>query len=241
MAGKRKTETKIEIRDLSFFYNGQMVLDHVSAVFEKNTITSVTGPSGQGKSTFLTVFNRLWENIEGAAATGLIRIDFGRGLEDITGADYPVSLLRQRVGMVFQVPNPLPMSIFRNIAFPLKLIGEKNRQIISRKVEAALKRAFLWDEVKDRLNDAADTLSGGQQQRLCIARALILNPQVLLLDEPTSSLDETSAHRIEELLVTLKKECTIILVSHYMDQVKRIADSGLVLADAKLVRAGAPV
>ena len=136
--------------------------------------------------------------------------------------------------MVFQMPNPLPMSIYNNIAFPLKLKGEKKKETIFPKVKNALKKTFLWQEVKERLNKDARSLSGGQQQRLCIARALILNPKVLLLDEPTSSLDEKSGGVIENLLLELKKSCTIILVSHYADQVKRIADTELLLSDGKL-------
>lgn len=225
----------IQIKDLTFRYQDKIILEDVHANFQSYTITSISGPSGQGKSSFLTVLNRLWENIDGAEANGLVRIDFGNGLEDIYQKKQPVSWLRQRVGMVFQVPNPLPMSIFKNIAFPLKLAGEKDKNIIFGKVKQALKAAFLWDEVKDRLSENAGLLSGGQQQRLCIARALVLKPQVLLLDEPTSSLDETSAQIIEDLLVRLKKTTTIILVSHYMDQVKRIADRQLILSDRKLV------
>lgn len=227
--------TKINVRGLSFSYNGKQILDRVDVLFEKNCITSITGPSGQGKSSFLMVLNRLWENIPGAAVTGRIEIDFGSGPEDIMAGNYPLPTLRQRVGMVFQTPNPLPMSVFANIAFPLKLAGATNRTLVSRKVKAALKRAYLWQEVKDRLNEPADTLSGGQQQRMCIARTLVMNPQVLLLDEPTSSLDEKSGKMIECLLLDLKKQCTIILVSHYMDQVKRIADRHLVLSDKNVL------
>jgi phosphate transport system ATP-binding protein len=144
--------------------------------------------------------------------------------------------LRRRVGMVFQMPNPLPMSIYKNVVFPLKLKGEHKQASTPFRVETALKRCFLWEEVKDRLNEDARTLSGGQQQRLCIARALILNPQVLLLDEPTSSLDNNACQMIEELLVEVKKECTILLVSHYLDQVKRIADTGVRLSQGQMIQ-----
>ncbi len=209
-------------------------MENIHIEIEKNVITSIVGPSGQGKSTFLMTLNRLWENIEGARATGTVEIDFGNGFQDIYHKKYSISLLRRQVGMVFQVPNPLPMTIYKNIAFPLKLMGEKDQDKISKKVEQALKRSFLWEEVKDRLFEDARILSGGQQQRLCIARALVLEPQVLLLDEPTSSLDETSVRVIEQLLLELKSRCTIILVSHYMDQVKRIADNNLVLSDRQL-------
>lgn len=226
---------KIKIRDLNFWYAKRQILEEIRLDIQDRSVTSITGPSGQGKSSFLTVFNRLWENIDGALATGKICIDFGNGFEDINRPDCRLPLLRRRVGMVFQMPNPLPMSIRKNMAFPLILKGEKNRDAVAAKVETALRQALLWDEVKDRLDEDARALSGGQQQRLCIARALVLKPQVLLLDEPTSSLDEAAVHEVEKLLLRLRKERTIILVSHYMDQVRRIADRHLVLRDRKLV------
>ena len=225
---------KINIQNLWFYYNNHPVLEDINLEIPQNTITAVTGPSGQGKSTFLMTLNRLWESIEGTRIKGRIDIRFDSDFQNIYDKKQKVSDLRRQVGMVFQVPNPLPMSIYNNIAFPLKLKGEINKELVSFKVEGALKRSFLWDEVKDRLNEDAGALSGGQQQRLCIARALVLNPQVLLLDEPTSSLDDTSGRVIENLLLELKKECTMILVSHYLDQVKRIADSGMVLSDRQM-------
>lgn len=229
---------KIKVRQLDFSYNGNRILNNVTTDIPARCITSISGPSGQGKSSFLSVMNRLWENIDGARASGRVLIDFGRGFEDIYAPDISLPELRQRVGTVFQVPNPLPMSILKNIAFPLKLAGEKDREEIRFRAEQALKDAFLWDEVKDRLKEDARMLSGGQQQRLCIARALVLRPQVLLLDEPTSSLDETSVGVIEDLLTTLKRQCTILMVSHYADQVRRIADVRFVLSGKQLVRAG---
>ena len=225
---------KIKIRDLYFYYKTRTILENINIDIHANTITSITGPSGQGKSSFLTILNRLCHNMDGAKVDGHIAIDFGNGFEDIFQKNYDLSELRKKVGMVFQTPNPLPMSIFKNVAFPLKLAGNKNQDNISKKVQKALEQAFLWDEVKDRLSDNARLLSGGQQQRLCLARALVLSPQVLLLDEPTSSLDETSVQVIEELLTGLKSKCTIIMVSHYMDQVKRIADKQFVLRDRQL-------
>ncbi len=230
-----KNQIKIQVQNVSFQYNTRTILDNLQVQIPENAITSVTGPSGQGKSTFLMTLNRLWQSIDGAKVTGRILIDFGNGPEDITHPKYSLPQLRRNVGMVFQVPNPLPMSIYKNIAFPLKLIGEKNREKTRQQVETALKKAFLWEEVKDRLTEDASALSGGQQQRLCIARALVSEPQVLLLDEPTSSLDETSVTVIEQLLLSLKEKCTIILVSHYMDQVNRIADHNLVLSNRQLV------
>ncbi len=229
-------KSKIKIKDLSFYYNGRTILDHISMEIGENRITAVTGPSGQGKSTLLMSLNRLWEGIEGARATGQIEINFDGKFQNIHDPRYPVSELRRRVGMVFQVPNPLPMSISKNILFPLKLKGEDKQKDAPFRVETVLKRAFLWEEVKDRLNEDARGLSGGQQQRLCIARALILNPGVLLLDEPTSSLDDTSSRMIERLLVEVKKDCTILLVSHYLDQVKRIADTGMLLSRGQLIQ-----
>lgn len=228
------TNIKIKVQDLSFYYYGRSVLENITTKIPENTITAVTGPSGQGKSTFLMTLNRLWESIEGANIKGLVKIKFGTEFQNIYDKNYSVSELRRQVGMVFQIPNPLPMSIYNNIAFPLKLKGEKKEETLFPKVKNVLKKAFLWQEVKERLNKDARSLSGGQQQRLCIARALILNPKVLLLDEPTSSLDEKSGRVIENLLLELKKSCTIILVSHYTDQVKRIADTELLLSDGKL-------
>jgi len=227
-------EIKIRIKNLWFYYHAKPILQNIHIEIEKNSITSIIGPSGQGKSTFLMALNRLWENINGAKITGTVEINFGSGFQDIYHKKYPLPLLRRQVGMVFQIPNPLPMSVYKNIAFPLKLMGEKDNIKISEKVEAALKKSFLWKEVKERLFENAGQLSGGQQQRLCIARALVLEPQVLLLDEPTSSLDETSGRVIEELLLELKNKCTIILVSHYMDQVKRIADNRMILSERQL-------
>ena len=215
---------KIRVTDLSFSYRNRPVLRDINADFKESTITALVGPSGAGKSTFLTTLNGLWLTIPDASMTGQVMIRFDGAFKDIYAASLPVPRLRRLVGMVFQTPNPLPMSIYRNIAFPLKLAGESKRDIIEPKVEKALRRTYLWEEVKDRLADDALTLSGGQQQRLCIARALVLEPQVLLLDEPTSSLDETAGRVIEELLVSLKERLTLLVVSHYLDQVKRIAD-----------------
>lgn len=229
-----KNKIKIQIRNLWFYYKTSSILENIHVDILENTITSITGPSGQGKSSFLMTLNRLWQNIDGASVKGKVKINFGNGFKDINHPEYPLPQLRKKVGMVFQVPNPLPTSIYKNIAFPLKLIGEKNQKKNFPKIEHALKKAFLWEEVKDRLKEDARVLSGGQQQRLCIARSLVLEPQILMLDEPTSSLDETSVEMIEQLLLKLKGNCTIILVSHYMDQIKRIADKKLVLSNRQL-------
>jgi len=229
-----ENKIKIQIRDLWFYYKKSSILENIHVDILENTITSITGPSGQGKSSFLMTLNRLWQNIDGASVRGKVKINFGNGFKDINHPAYPLPQLRKKVGMVFQVPNPLPTSIYKNIAFPLKLIGEKNQKKTFPKIEHALKKAFLWEEVKDRLKEDASVLSGGQQQRLCIARSLVLEPQILMLDEPTSSLDETSVEMIEQLLLKLKENCTIILVSHYMDQIKRIADKKLVLSNRQM-------
>jgi phosphate transport system ATP-binding protein len=226
--------TRIRVADLSFSYRKRAALRNIHADFAESTITALVGPSGAGKSTFLTTLNGLWQTIPEARMSGQVLIRLEGAFRDIYAEGFPVSRLRRRVGMVFQTPNPLPMSIFRNIAFPLKLAGENRRDVIEPRVEAALRRAYLWEEVKDRLGDNALTLSGGQQQRLCIARALVLEPQVLLLDEPTSSLDETAGRVIEELLVSLKDRLTLLVVSHYTDQVKRIADRVLTFSNGSI-------
>jgi len=219
-----KKTVKIKTRQLSFSYNGKMILNNISMDFLENSITAITGPSGSGKSTFLTILNRLWEATPGCAVQGKIEIKFGDSFQNIYQKQYSASRLRRQVGMVFQTPNPLPMSIYKNITFPLKLSGENDKKKNKIMVEKCLKSTGLWEEVSDRLNSSALELSGGQQQRLCIARAMILKPEILLLDEPTSSLDHKAVKAIECLLLKLKKQCTILIVSHYLDQVQRIAD-----------------
>ena len=230
------SDIKIMLIDLSFFYGAKPVLRHIRADFTAHSITAVVGPSGQGKSTLLTVFNRLWEEIPGARLTGEVKIRLDDRWVNAHGDDYPTDRLRRKVGMVFQEPNPLPMSIYKNVSFPLKLAGLKDKQIIDAKVRDALEQAFIWEEVKDRLEADARTLSGGQQQRLCFARTLISQPEILLLDEPTSSLDPKACGVIEHLLQTLKTRCTIIMVSHYMDQVRRVADCVVELGEGGLLK-----
>ncbi|QTA90334.1 Phosphate ABC transporter, ATP-binding protein PstB-like [Desulfonema magnum] len=221
----KENHIKIKVRSLDFWYQNRQILEHVSLDFTRHTITAIVGPSGTGKSTFLTTLNRLWENIPDAQMKGRVEIEFDGTFRDIYARSFSLTQLRRSVGMVFQTPNPLSMSIYKNVAFPLKLAGYKNRKEVGNKVEKALKQAYLWEEVKDRLHEKASCLSGGQQQRLCIARALILEPEVLLLDEPTSSLDQNAGRIIETLLLDLRERCTIIIVSHYLDQVGRIADT----------------
>jgi phosphate transport system ATP-binding protein len=230
------TRTKIEFSDVSFCYGSRCVLERINAGFAEHALTAIVGPSGQGKSSLLTAVNRLWEEVPGARVDGRVAVRFDQHLTDVRNC--PEHSLRRKVGMVFQDPNPLPMSVFKNVAFPLKLTGRKDKGGIAADVRTALEAAFLWDEVKDRLDADARTLSGGQQQRLCIARALILNPEVLLLDEPTASLDAAAGTVIENLLVNLKSRCTLLMVSHYMDQVNRVADCVMTLNNGQLTLAG---
>ncbi len=232
------TEVKISVENLTFAYGDHVVLDQVSARFAAQRITAITGPSGQGKSTFLTAINRLSDEIPGARVTGRVQINFADGPLDVYAGRYYLPDLRRRVGLVFQKPNPLPISIARNVMLPLALAGRHSRARKLERCEAALRDAFLWDEVKDRLDRSALELSGGQQQRLCIARALVLRPEVLMLDEPTSSLDSEAAGQVEDLLVALRDRCTIIVVSHYLEQVSRIADHGYRIKDRKVVPVG---
>lgn len=215
---------KICTQSLCFYYRRQQILYDINLQLPANQIIAITGPSGSGKSTFLMILNRLWEEIEGCSISGNVTIELGGHTKNIHDPALPVRELRRKVGMVFQQPNPLPMSIFKNIAFPLRLAHVNDKIRIKENVESALRQVSLWDEVKDRLGEDSRLLSGGQQQRLCLARALVLNPEVLLLDEPTSSLDPEASKAIEKLLVTLKSQCTLIMVSHYQDQIQRIAD-----------------
>ena len=224
-------ETKIKIEGLNCYYQQKMVLNGCKGEFEENAITTIIGPSGVGKTTFLMVLNRLYELIPNCSVEGKVEIKLNGRYLDIHSL--PLTTLRKKMGMVFQVPNPLPMSIFKNVTFPLRLSGVKDRKYLEEKVEEVLKDAILWDEVKDRLEDSALKLSGGQQQRLCIARAMITQPDVLLLDEPTSSLDMEAALKIEELLEGLKERCTLIIVSHYADLTRRISDSVVTLKDGR--------
>lgn len=229
-------ETKIEINELSFHYGRQCVLDRISARFAANAVTAVVGPSGQGKSTLLMTLNRLWQENGRGSLSGEVKIRLANRIIDVYRDDgYDLPWLRRRVALVFQHPNPLPMSIYKNAAFGLKLAGQIPKARMEEKVAVALQQAFLWDEVKDRLHTDARTLSGGQQQRLCIARSLVLDPEILLLDEPTSSLDSRASEVIETLLLQLKQTCTIIMVSHYLDQVRRVADAVLTMENGRLI------
>jgi phosphate transport system ATP-binding protein len=209
---------KLRSTKLNFFYGAYQALHEISLDVHTNKVTSFIGPSGCGKSTFLRTLNRMNETVKGSRAEGEILLDN----ENILEMD--VSQLRRRVGMVFQRPNPFPKSIFENIAYGPRINSMGSRSGMADRVEASLRRAALWDEVKDKLHKSAFDLSGGQQQRLCIARALAVDPEVLLLDEPCSALDPIATAKIEELLFHIKENCTVVIVTHNMQQAARIAD-----------------
>jgi phosphate transport system ATP-binding protein len=212
--------TKIAIRDLDFFYGGNLALKRINLDFPDRQVTSVIGPSGCGKSTLLRVLNRMYDLYPGQRATGEVLMDG----ENIIAPDVDVSELRARIGMVFQRPTPFPMTVYDNIAFGVKLHERLSKADMDERVEWSLIRGALWDEVKDRLHSPALGLSGGQQQRLCIARTIAVRPEVILLDEPTSALDPISTLKIEELIDELKNDFTIAIVTHNMQQAARCAD-----------------
>ena len=213
-------KTKIEVKDFNFYYGDQHALKDVTLDIYNNKVLGIIGPSGCGKSTFLRNINRMNDTIPGTKATGTMLIDG----QNIFSENMDVVELRRRVGMVFQKSNPFPKSIFDNVAYGLRVNGRKDKEYVERKVEESLKGAALWEEVKDRLSASAFDLSGGQQQRLCIARALAIEPEVLLMDEPASALDPTATAKIEELIQELKKKYTIVIVTHNMQQAARISD-----------------
>ena len=210
---------KLKATNVDFFYGAFQALHGISIEFFENRITALIGPSGCGKSTFLRTLNRINDNIRGARFEGEIVLDGGNT------RDIDVTALRRRVGMVFQRPNPFPKSIYDNIAYGVKINGlARGKHAVDDLVEKSLRRAALWEEVKDKLQKSAYALSGGQQQRLCIARALAVDPEVLLLDEPCSALDPIATGKIEDLLFTLKDQCTQVIVTHNMQQAARVAD-----------------
>jgi phosphate transport system ATP-binding protein len=214
------TPFKIVSESLNFYYGDKQALIDINIEVLKNSVMALIGPSGCGKSTFLRCLNRMNDIIPNTRATGDIKLD---GIS-IMGNNYDVIELRRRIGMVFQKSNPFPKSIFENIAYGLKINGIKDRYIIEKTVEDSLKKAGLWDEVKDRLHESAYRLSGGQQQRLCIARTIAIEPEVILMDEPASALDPISTQKIEELIQDLKTQYTIIIVTHNMQQAARVSD-----------------
>lgn len=222
----------VSVENVSVSFHGQKVLSSVSAVFPAGKISVVVGRSGSGKTTLLRTINRLNEEFPGCATTGKVCVDFGQGPCDIYGEEYAgamgLSNLRLRVGMLFQTPNCFPVSAYRNIALPLKLLTGATDQEAAQRVQESLTSVGLWEELKNRLDIPAERLSGGQQQRLCLARMLALRPGVLLLDEPTASLDVHAAHEIEELLRGLAEKYCVIMVSHALRQARSMADQLLV-------------
>lgn len=217
---KKHSSTKIKTIDLSFYYGEKKALDAVSMEIPEREVTAFIGPSGCGKSTFLRTFNRMNDLIEVARIEGRVEIDN----KNVYDSDIDVVKLRKRVGMVFQKSNPFPKSIYENIAYGPRLNGIKNKVELDEIVEKSLVRAALWEEVKDRLDQSALGLSGGQQQRLCIARAIAVDPEILLMDEPCSALDPISTAKIEELILELKDTYTIVIVTHNMQQAARVSE-----------------
>lgn len=212
---------KIEVNNVNFYYGQHKALNDISIAMKEKSVTAFIGPSGCGKSTFLRLLNRMNDLIDGTKLEGEILIDG----KNIYHKNTNIDELRKNVGMVFQKPNPFPKSIFENVAYGLRVNGITDKKVIEERVIDAIKKVALWDEVKDKLKKSAFDLSGGQQQRLCIARALAVQPSVLLMDEPTSALDPISTAKVEELIYTLKEEYTIVIVTHNMQQAARISDN----------------
>jgi phosphate transport system ATP-binding protein len=226
---------KIDVRGMNFYYGRHRVLTDIDARFQPNEVTALIGPSGCGKTTFLRSLNRMNDIVPGARIEGAVCIDG----QDIYGSSIDVVRLRRRVGMVFQKSNPFPKSIFENVAYGLRINRmTRSREELRARVETSLKAAALWDEVSDRLHSSALALSGGQQQRLCIARALAVEPEILLMDEPASALDPIATQRIEELIYQLKSRYTIVIVTHNMQQAARVSDVTAFFWLGKLVECG---
>jgi len=225
---------RVSIRHLSFFYGARQALKDITLDLPDRRVTGLIGPSGCGKSTLLRVLNRMYDLYPGQRATGEVLMDG----ENLLDNDVDLNLLRSRVGMVFQKPTPFPMSVYDNIAFGVKLHEKLSRAAMDERVEWSLTRAALWDEVKDRLHASAAGLSGGQQQRLCIARTIAVKPEVVLLDEPTSALDPISTLRVEELIDELKRDFTIAVVTHNMQQAARVADQVAFFYLGELIECG---
>jgi len=230
---KEKPAFKIIIRDLNFYYGDTQALFDVSLNVEEHKVFALIGPSGCGKSTFLRTLNRMNDTIPGTRLTGTVLLD-GDDIYKVRD----VSAVRTRVGMVFQKSNPFPKSIFENVAYGLKVNGITSKSLITDLVENTLKKAYLWDEVKDKLNHNAYLLSGGQQQRLCIARALAIRPEVVLMDEPASALDPISTAKIEDLIAELKKDYTIVIVTHNMQQAARVSDNTAFFYEGVMIETG---
>lgn len=228
------SELKIQVEDLNLFYGSFQALRSIGISIQKNRVTALIGPSGCGKSTFLRTLNRMNDIVDGVRISGRIKID-GR---DIYQRGVDVVDLRKRVGMVFQRSNPFPKSIFENIAFGPRIHGVNDKAALHEIVESSLTRADLWNEVKDRLNKSAMDLSGGQQQRLCIARALAVKPEIVLMDEPASALDPRSTSKIEDLIGELRSEYTIVIVTHNMQQAARVSDQTAFFYEGQIIEHG---
>jgi len=226
-----EVHTIIDVHNVSFYYGRTKALTDITMSFRKNMVTALIGPSGCGKSTLLRLLNRMNDLIDGTRVEGEILFEG----KDIYAANVDPVEIRKKIGMVFQKPNPFPKTIYSNITYGPDLIWSKNKNELDELVENSLKQAVLWDEVKDILNKSAMTLSGGQQQRLCIARALAMKPDILLMDEPTSALDPISTAKIEELIEELKKNYTIIIVTHNMQQAARVSDETAFFYLGKLI------
>ena len=227
-------ELCLEVKDLSLYYGESRALHDISFSMKRNHVTAFIGPSGCGKSTLLRCFNRMNDLIDDVRVEGQIILDD----KNIYDRDIDITALRQRIGMVFQKPNPFPMSIFENVSYGLRLQGINKRRELEDRVEWALKGAALWDEVKDRLDENALGMSGGQQQRLVIARAIAIEPEILLLDEPASALDPISTLKIEELIYELKSKYTILIVTHNMQQAARVSDETAFMYMGDLIEFG---
>src|ERR1041385_3604610 len=225
---------KIETKRVDLYYGDFHALKSITMSMRPNTVTALIGPSGCGKSTYLRLFNRMNDLIDNVKITGIVMIDG----KDIYDRQTQVDDLRKNVGMVFQKPNPFPKTIFENVAYGLRVNGGTDKKFIAERVERSLVQAALWDEVKDKLKKSAFELSGGQQQRLCIARALAIEPSVLLMDEPASALDPISTAKIEELIYELKNKYTIIIVTHNMQQAGRVSDTTAFFYLGELVEHG---
>ena len=229
-----KTETCIKVEDLNLFYGHKQALHNVNMEMPRRKVTAYIGPSGCGKSTLLRCINRMNDLVDGVSIQGKILLDG----EDIYEKSVNVAALRRRVGMVFQKPNPFPNTIYENVAYGLRIQGINDRHILDEVVEKSLRGAALWDEVKNRLNDNALGMSGGQQQRLVIARAIAIEPEVILLDEPASALDPISTLKIEELINELKEKYTIVIVTHNMQQAARVSDYTAFMYMGELIEFG---
>jgi phosphate transport system ATP-binding protein len=227
--------SKFTVRDLSFWYGGKQALFDVSLAIPERAVVALIGPSGCGKSTFLRTLNRMNDLIEGTRHTGDVLLDN----DDIYGRGVNLVDLRRRVGMVFQKSNPFPKTVYENVVFGPRVAGLRHKGMLGEICERCLRGAALWEEVKDRLGDSALNLSGGQAQRLCIARALATDPEVLLLDEPASALDPASTHAIEDLIFELKRDYTIVIVTHNMQQAARVSDVTAFFFQGRLIEVGA--